>query len=335
MESLQFALFLVMLELAVGSFVCLFLLDLRADSSRGFIVFQGWLYLVFGVLALLAMNAHATPEVVHGRGLDEAWVRAQGPLVVAFTLLMIPWNVLLWRDKNSSFRFGKKGTPVPETTTLQRLRYARYGVGGLTTGVGVVALFVVGMAYRTLADSRLGGAFVVLAFLAGAVALGGVMTAMLLGHWYLNTPTATGRPLEFMTLLTLGGIAAALLFGLLNLGARPLHPVAQGTTLPPGTIIKTGQSGITVITPAPSKGQSGSTTAPQQSIQPVMDTTAMAWMEFVLGFVAPLGLGAVAYYLTRGRSFQSATGMLYLCVAFVFLGEILARGLLVFPISSY
>ncbi len=32
------------------------------------------------------------------------------------------------------------------------------------------------------------------------------MTAMLLGHWYLNTPTASGKPLEFVTMLTLGAL---------------------------------------------------------------------------------------------------------------------------------
>jgi hypothetical protein len=40
----------------------------------------------------------------------------------------------------------------------------------------------------------------------------------------------------------------------------------------------------------------------------------------------------VALYLTRGRSFQSATGMLYLAMAFIFIGEILSRALLVQPI---
>ncbi len=44
--------------------------------------------------------------------------------------------------------------------------------------------------------------------------------------------------------------------------------------------------------------------------------------------MAPLVLGGAALWLTRGRSFQSATGMLYLCVAFIFIGEILGRGLL-------
>jgi hypothetical protein len=219
--------------------------------------------------------------------------------------------------------------------------WARYGVGALTVLAGLAALFVVGMAYRTLADSRLGGAFVVLALVAGALSLGGVMTAMLLGHWYLNTPTASGKPLEFATLLTLGALGCALLFALLNVGARPLHPVAQGTILPPGTIIKTGPNGVTVITPTPTKGQAGagpyggSPSQPVVAPQPAIDTTGMVWLQFILGFLAPLGLGAVALHLARGRSFQSATGMLYLCVAFVFLGEILARGLLVFPIAHF
>ena len=99
MLSLPPALFLVLLELTVGSFVSLYVLDVRGDTSRGFVLFQGVLYLIFAVLTLLAMNAFAAPTVVQSRGLDESWLGAQGPLVVAFLLLMIPWNALLWLDR--------------------------------------------------------------------------------------------------------------------------------------------------------------------------------------------------------------------------------------------
>ena len=58
----------------------------------------------------------------------------------------------------------------------------------------------------------------------------------------------------------------------------------------------------------------------------------MTWLEFLMGFIAPLVLGGIALYLTRGRSFQSATGMLYLCVSFIFIGEVLGRGLLLLPV---
>jgi hypothetical protein len=80
--ALQIAMFIV-LELTVGSFVTLYVLDVRGDSSRGFILFQGGLYLFFALLALLAMNSFATPELVSNIVLDSAWLRWQGPLVLS------------------------------------------------------------------------------------------------------------------------------------------------------------------------------------------------------------------------------------------------------------
>src|SRR5579884_3486507 len=125
MQALPPALFIVMLELTVGSFISLYFLDLRGDSSRGFVKFQGILYLVFGVLTLLAMNNFATPEIVRGDGLDEAWLGWQGPLVLVFTLLMIPWNVLLFTDKQQELKKTAiaKGQRLP-VTPRARVRFA-------------------------------------------------------------------------------------------------------------------------------------------------------------------------------------------------------------------
>lgn len=335
MEILPLALFLVMLELTVGSFVSLYLLDLRGDSSRNFIVFQGVLYMVFALLTVLAMNAFAAPGIVHGFGLDESWLGAQGPLVVIFALLMIPWNVLLWSDKQAR---GKKGGakdgaaqgPVPTR------RWARFVAGGLTSVVGVVALFDVGMAYRTLANSHLGGTFVVLAFVAGGMALGGVMTAMLLGHWYLNTPTASGKPLEFVTTFLLVALALELGFSLLI--GPGTAPAAASRTAPAATATVTVSAQPTA-TSAPSattqagtqQGDSGKI-ASQVTHQAPLGAGAMVWLQYLMGFIAPLILGGIALYLTRGRSFQSATGMLYLCVSFIFIGEVIGRGLLLLAV---
>ncbi len=351
MQTLPLALFLVMLELTIGSFVSLYILDLRGDSSRGFIVFQGVLYLVFAGLTLLAMNAFATPQLVHGYGLDDRWLNAQGPLVLLFTALMVPWNVLLWRDRQP--RAGARKTArvaatdaaetggsavATQTRTAAATstgmgtptaRRVRFALGGLTSLVGLAAIVDVGMAYRALAASRLDGAFVVLTFVAGAIALGGVMTAMLLGHWYLNTPTASGKPLEFAALLMLGALVAEIVFSL-AIGPSTAHPSLTPTSVAPGTTIQATDHGLKVSTPsatAQSQGQQ-----PSQARQTPIDTGGMVWAQLLIGFAAPLVLGAVALYLTRGRSFQSATGMLYLCVAFLFFGEILGRGLLLFPI---
>ena len=173
----------------------------------------------------------------------------------------------------------------------------------------------------------------VIAFLAGGIALGGVMTAMLLGHWYLNTPTASGKPLEFVTALLLGALAVELLASLL-VGPATVHAQLQTTTVAPGTTIVTGNGGVTVSPPTVSATPpvGAQQIAQQEHRQAPLGIGAMAWLQFIMGLLAPLVLGAVALYLTRGRSFQSATGMLYLCVSFVFIGEILGRGLLVGPI---
>ena len=331
MLSLPPALFIVLLELTVGSFASLFLLDVRGDTSRGFVLFQGGLYLVFALLTLLAMNAFASPTVVHGRGLDESWLGAQGPLVLVFLLLMIPWNILLWLDRQPRPARGKAGKAAREATKrLTGLRLARFVTGTVTTLTGVGALFVVGMAYRALADSRLDGAFVVAVFLLGGIALGGVMTAMLLGHWYLNTPTASGKPLEFACAIMLAALALELVFSLV-IGPSTARPTLKTINVSPGTSITTGDSGVVISTPTLAPGQTTQPTISQVRQEP-LSTGAMLGLQIILGLLAPLVLGAVAYWLTRGRSFQSATGMLYLCVSFIFIGEILGRGLLLLPV---
>jgi hypothetical protein len=338
--ALQIAMFIVLLELTVGSFVTLYALDVRGDSSRGFILFQGALYLFFALLTLLAMNAFATPELVSNIVLDSSWLRWQGSLVLTFALLMIPWNVLLWLDPTSSPNARKKSAPVdeeapaaPQDDLIPRVRLLRFAVGALGSAVGLAAVFVVGMAYRTLAESRLGGALVLVALLAGALALGGIMTAMLLGHWYLNTPTASGKPLEFSTTLTL--VALALAFGCaLLLGPSTLKLRDPGVAISPGTsIIDKPGGGIVVTTPTPQPTGTGgqSPTSTTEVRQAPLDTSAFVWLQYLMGFAAPLVLGYLALRLTRERSFQSATGMLYLCVAFIFIGEILGRGLLLMP----
>jgi hypothetical protein len=337
--ALQIAMFIVLLELTVGSFVTLFVLDVRGDSSRGFVLFQGGLYLFFALLTLLAMNNFATPELVSNIVLDSAWLRWQGPLVLTFSLLMIPWNVLLWLDPTSSPKTRKKPAPAngeetpatPADDLIPRVRLLRFLVGAIGSIVGLAAIFVVGMAYRTLADSRLGGALVVVALLAGALALGGIMTAMLLGHWYLNTPTASGKPLEFSTRLTLVALAIAFACALL-LGPSTLKLHNPGIAISPGTsIIDKGSGGIVITTPTPQPTGTAGQQPTTEVRQAPLDTSAFVWLQYLMGFVAPLVLGYLALRLTRERSFQSATGMLYLCVAFIFIGEILGRGLLLMP----
>jgi hypothetical protein len=250
----------------------------RVGVTKGFLVFQGLLYLTLAALTYWFGSAFATAPLfdqVQGfyqqYPLDRPWLAAQFTLLLAFMALLLVYNVLLW------FNAG----------------LLRWVFGGLTVLAALGELLVIGMAYRPLAAESLGGFFTVSSVIVGALALGGVLTAMLLGHWYLNTPTASGKPLEVATLVMLVALALELLCSLF------IH-----STIPAGL--------------------------PQTGTPPIAPETLNV-IRLVFGFVFTLGLGGVAYWLTRGRSFQSATGMLYLAVAFAFTGEIMTRGLFFLP----
>jgi len=250
----------------------------RVGVTNGFLVFQGLLYLILALLVYWFGSAFATPSIFDGiKGfyqqypLDRAWLAYQFTPLWVFLGLLLVYNVLLWFKQ----------------------RAPRWIVGALACLAGLAELLVIGMAYRPLAADSLGGAFTVAGIVVGALALGGVLTAMLLGHWYLNTPTASGKPLEFATLVMLIGLGLELVFSFFIHSTIPAALPQLGT--PP---ISAG--GLNVI-------------------------------RFIFGFLFTLGLGALAFRLTRGRSFQSATGMLYLAVAFAFTGEIMTRGLFFLP----
>jgi DMSO reductase anchor subunit len=319
--ALPLSFFLVMLETAIGSFLVLFLLDVygglksarlaaaaqakgdqaapeavdgeaeaspkalsvaqaekRVGVTKGFLVFQGLLYLLLALLVYWFGSVFATASVFNGlKGfyqqypLDRAWLAAQFTPLLVFMGLLLVYNVLLWLNR----------------------RLARWAIGVLACLAGLAELLVIGMAYRPLAAESLGGTLTIASIFVGALALGGVLTAMLLGHWYLNTPTASGKPLEFAILVMLAGLVLELVFSFF------VH-----STIPAGL---------------------------PQSGNPPISAQGLGVIRFIFGFVFTLGLGLLAYRLTRGRSFQSATGMLYLAVAFAFTGEIMARGLFFLP----
>src|SRR5262249_18286983 len=158
----------------------------------------------------------------------------------------------------------------------------------------------------------------VVSFFAAALALGGVMTAMWLGHWYLVTPALSQRPLLFATTVVLVAILAEVvlslligpnaLFGSPSIAAHSPCVVGTATPIPtpaPGTQIK--PPGATQVAP--------------------LSVEAIGWIRILVGFVMTLVLGGLAWKLVRDRSFQSATGMLYLVVVCALAGEALARGI--------
>jgi hypothetical protein len=208
----------------------------------------------------------------------------------------------------------------PRVTPLYVLRTVS---GGLAVLAGLATLFVVGMIYRPLGGAGLGGALVVAGFFAAALALGGVMTAMWLGHWYLVTPAMTEKPLLLSTTLVLLGVFLEVLF-FLGAGANVAPAQATVSNTNPPAIVATATpttSAHPAATPTITVKPSDVPTATPLS------TTAIGWLRILVGFAIPLVLGGLSWKLVRDRSFQSATGMLYLIVVCTLAGEIMARGL--------
>jgi hypothetical protein len=221
---------------------------------------------------------------------------------------MIVYTVFLLADKKA----GVEGK-VEGRTIMSRRRILRLVVGSLTSIAGLVTLFVLGMIYRPLASSSVAGVFIVGSFFAAALTLGGVLTAMWLGHWYLVTPALSEKPLQFAATLVLLGVLAEALFSITGTLTTPAHPSSLSNVTPavvaatatPGTQVK--PAGVPTVTP--------------------LSLDAIGWLHILVSFIMPIVLLIFILRLIRGRSFQSATGMLYLVVVLTLAGEAMARGI--------
>ncbi len=292
------------------------MLDWRNEVKRSFLITYALIYLVLTGLTYLFQHGFSSPELLNTyTQLDKAWTGYLSLPLLLFLLLMLPYNLFLWLDRSAGVDGRQK-----EVIQVSRLRLLRLISGGLVVLAGLVTLFVLAMIYRPLAAANLGGALTVASFFAAALALGGVMTAMWLGHWYLVTPALSEKPLLFATTLVLLGVLIQVIFAF---SAGPGIIPAQASQAATPTVTATATTTVPAGTPAvnaPTKPANVPVVTP-------LSTGALAWLRILVGFILPLVLGGLAWKLVRDRSFQSATGMLYLVVVCALAGEAMARGL--------
>ena len=313
--TLPLTLFIVMTELSVGAFAVLFVLDRRNEVKRSFLITYAIIYLFLTSLTYLFQQSFSPPELLNTYAqLDKAWTGYLSLPLLLFLLLMLPYNLFLWLDRNAGV--DGKGKQK-EQAQPSRLRLFRLISGALTVLAGLTTLFVIAMIYRPLAAANLGGVFTIASFFAAALALGGVMTAMWLGHWYLVTPALSEKPLQFATTLVLLGVLAQVILSI-TAGPSTTYTNTAPTTTPTVTTTPT-----TAATP-PANSQTRPAGIP---VVAPLSTDAIGWLRILVSFVIPLVLGGLAWKLIRDRSFQSATGMLYLVVVCAIAGEAIARGL--------
>ncbi len=324
MLTLPFMLFIVLVELCVGQFAVMYLLDLRSSVKRSFLILYAFIYLFLTGLTYLFQQGFSTPELLDSfKLLDHAWTGYLTLPLLLFLLLLIPYTIFLLADKKAGNALDSEGKQLetPPNQPLRRLYVLRMISGGLALLAGMVTLFVVGMIYRPLGGAGLGGVLVIGGFFASALALGGVMTAMWLGHWYLVTPAMTEKPLLLSTTLVLAGILFELIFFLVaGANVAPAQASVQSVAAPAATVT-TANAPTATSTPSPVvKPADVPTVIP-------LSTGVIGWLRILVGFAIPLTLGSISWKLVRDRSFQSATGMLYLIVVCTLAGEIMARGL--------
>src|SRR5438093_3954961 len=154
----------------------------------------------------------------------------------------------------------------------------------------VAGLAAVALLAQVFALPTWGYVGTLLAFVVGGLVVGAVSMGMVLGHWYLVTPRLPERPLREMTF-----------FLLLAMGVQAL-----------------------LIIPA--------LALPRDTIANAVDTPILEnpffWMRVGGGLAFPMLLAWMAYDSSGVRAMQSATGLLYIAMALVLSGEVLAKGLL-------
>ncbi len=355
LQTLPLVLFIVMAEVSIGAVSVLVFLDWRNEVKRGFLISYALIYLFLAGLTYWFQQGFATPALLNTYAqLDKAWTGLLSLPLLLFFLLLIPYSLFLLLDKKAGVQSEKAHLqPVETTTTPQELsdmeedlgvqspnlgkavvarlaepvtpkkgpsalRILRLLSGVATVAAGLFTLFTVAMIFRPLGGSNLGGLFTVASFFAATFALGGVMTAMWLGHWYLVTPALSERPLKFSTSLVLIAVMAQVIFFIVS------GPATTNVNQPAKS-----QTPVTAqVTPAP--GQVKPAGAP---VVAPLSAGAIGWIRVLVAFIMPLVLGSLAWILIRGRSFQSATGMLYLVVVCALAGEIMSRGLFLVGLS--
>jgi DMSO reductase anchor subunit len=319
MVTLPLILFIVMTELSIGAFTVLFVLDWRNTVKRNFLVLYGIVYLFLAGLTYLFQQNFASASLLNTYTLlDKAWTGYLALPLLLFTLLLIPYNLFLWFDKLAGV--DEKGQK--KRTSAALVRTTRLAIGTLTVLAGLVTLFVMGMIFRPLAATNIAGIFTVASFFAAALAIGGVMTAMWLGHWYLVTPALSEKPYLFATTIVLLAVLAEVIIFFLAVPATTQASASSAST-PAVTATATPTTSISAATPTPNS-EVKPAGAP---VATPLSAGAIGWLRILVGFVIPLVIGGIAWKLIRDRSFQSATGMLYLVVVCALAGEAIARGL--------
>jgi hypothetical protein len=263
-DALPYMVFLVLIEGAVGGTVVTFAAELRALVTRGFLKMCSGSTLAVALLALWSALTLGSQRDVGGYPIDAGLLTGTRVALGLLCLLLALYTWAIWTERDGVARLA----------------------GLVGSAVALAALAIAAAVFRLPAWGYAG---VLSSLLLGALSLGVVTLAMVLGHWYLTTPRLSNQPLNEMTLAALAIIAVQAALVLLNVAA----PVK--------------------LNPDPTR--SGLAQDPA------------FWLRLLVGLAFPLVLTFMAWRSSLIRGMMSATGLLYVATGAVLAGEALARGL--------
>src|SRR5260221_5534432 len=144
LQTLPLVMFIEMEDLSIGAFAVLFVLDCSNEVKRRFLITYGLIYIVLTGLTYLFQQGFSTPEQLNTfNQLDKAWTGYEALPLLLFLVLMLPYNVLLWIDKQAGAR--NKREERKRTSTVRLLRLA---MGGLIVLTGPAKLFFIASVYQ-------------------------------------------------------------------------------------------------------------------------------------------------------------------------------------------
>ncbi|MEO6579203.1 MAG: hypothetical protein ABIO99_09945, partial [Candidatus Limnocylindria bacterium] len=162
-EALPFVNWIFWAGLTSGTLLVVGLTERRGGTTRGYRLFMAWMLAVFAVVLLVS-------ELALPLGVEAAaTVDVRRPLTIAFVIGCAAYLV----------------ASISE--------WPRSWLAVATGLVGLAALIVLAAAGGSRSAPLFAGQLVL-----GALALGAVNAAMLLGHWYLVTPQLSPAPLRRM-----------------------------------------------------------------------------------------------------------------------------------------
>ncbi len=269
--------FLISILLSMGLLGSLLIVS-RKSLGRNFFRFISTLSLVLWVLAL----------VVYRLGDSTGYRQGITPLLQwrAHIDAAVPWLLT-----GALLSVGYLLTLALNKTVTSRVFLAAAVFFGAVSLIQISS----GSTSRAIPGSIAGIVFPVDFFLS-ALALGSVVTCMILGHWYLVEPGMSVRPLK-----TMAGFFLAVIL------ARSLMSAFTSMLIWKDLM----SSGVGV-----------------QSNLALVDFLFMG-QRILFGLVLPIALSWMIWQTVKIRSTQSATGILYVAVVFILFGELLSRYILV------